>query len=554
MHKNYFTLAALAKEFSSRLVDTRFLEAYSHQPDELILSFLPEGANAEPINIRFITNVQRGCMFIAPYSNPPKRNVAHFFSSLQGCVISGVEMSAGDRIVYVRCDTGELKTIALAMFGKSGGNALLLNDQSLIEESFKSPKQLTGTVFNDTAQPWRSFIESKDHLQQTLHAFAGTIKAALSKALPVLGGELADEIFFRAGIDSKTEAGMISDEQLETLFVMLQDILGECAHHVHPQVLSHPKKIFFALIKMKHAGEVRTIPCESVSDGVRRWFAGSAKQEHVVDESGHVFATLDRAIERTERALAGVNEDLDRDDEQELRKMGELLSAHAHEMAMGIPSVTLEGVDIALDKKLNAIQNAALYFERAKKRKAAVVQSQERLVKIKARLAQFQRMKTELANAETPEQRKKLIEMSSKTFDAAERSDPATPPKYPYRHFQLNDDCEVFVGKNAKQNDELTFRFAKQNDLWFHARGVEGSHTVLRWSRRTDPPKEYILRAAAIAAFYSKAKNSKYVPVAYTQRKYIHKPRGAKPGSVAVTREEVVMVEPRIPENTSEDI
>src|SRR5579883_3045643 len=452
MHKNYFTLAALAAEFSSRLNNTRFLEAYSHQPDELVLSFLPAGTNAEPINIRFITNVQRGCMFIAPYSNPPKRNIAHFFSSLQGSIVRGVDISPGDRIVYIRYDAGEKKTIALAMFGKSGGNAFLLNDQNMIQESFKSPKQLIGTVFLDAAPSWLSLIENKDHIRQVLHAFPGTIKAAVSKALPVLGGELIDEILFRAEIDGKAGAGAISDEQLTTLFVRLRDVLDECEHNILPHVVFLPKKIFFALIRMQHAGATKTILCESVSDGVRRWFAESEKQEHVVDESGHIFATLDKAIERTERALAGVTEDLSRDDEQDLRKMGELLSAHAHIIVAGASSVMLEGVEITLDKKLNGIQNAALYFERAKKRKTAVAQSQERLEKLRARLAQFKQMKTELANAETPEERKKLLEMSSKTFDAAERSDPAIPPKYPYRYFQLNDDCEVFVGKNAKQN------------------------------------------------------------------------------------------------------
>ncbi|HET7153015.1 MAG TPA: NFACT RNA binding domain-containing protein [Candidatus Kapabacteria bacterium] len=554
MHKNYFTLAALAAEFSSRLQSTRFLEAYSHQPDELVLSFLPATANAEPVNIRFITNVQRGCMFIAPYSNPPKRNVAHFFSSLQGSIIRSVDISTGDRIVYIRCDTGEPKAIALAMFGKTGGNALLLNVDMLIEESFKSPKQLVGTAFVDSNPSWQTLVEDKDHLRQTLHAYTGTIKAALSKAVPVLGSELADDILFRAGIDSKLDASTISDEQLIALVTKLHDVAEECENKKHPQVVFAPKKIFFALIKMQHVGAVKTITCESVSDGVRRWFAESAKQGHVVDESEHIFATLDRAIERTERAIAGVTEDLNRDDAGDLRRMGDLLSAHAHEVISGSSVVTLESIEILLDKKLNAIRNAALYFEKAKKRKAAVMQSQERLEKLRARLAQFKKMKTELANAETPLERKKLLEMSPKVFDAAEQADPATPPKYPYRYFQLNDDCEVFVGKNAKQNDELTFRFAKQSDLWFHARGVEGSHTVLRWSRRTDPPKECILRAAAIAAFYSKAKNSKYVPVAYTQRKYVHKPRGTKPGSVAIAREEVVMVEPKIPENTSEDI
>ena len=92
-------------------------------------------------------------------------------------------------------------------------------------------------------------------------------------------------------------------------------------------------------------------------------------------------------------------------------------------------------------------------------------------------------------------------------------------------------------------------KFAKPNDIWMHARGSSGSHTVLRSpnTKEAKPPKPILKLAAQITAYYSKQKNAKYVPVAYTQKKNVHKPRGANPGAVVMRREEVVMVEPMLP-------
>jgi predicted ribosome quality control (RQC) complex YloA/Tae2 family protein len=117
-----------------------------------------------------------------------------------------------------------------------------------------------------------------------------------------------------------------------------------------------------------------------------------------------------------------------------------------------------------------------------------------------------------------------------------------------FREFPLDDEHTLYVGKTAADNDELTLRFAKPNDYWFHARGVPGSHAVLRSpSKDKKPPKNIIEQAAAIAAYFSKARNAKMSPVAYTQKKYIRKPKGAAVGAVILEREEVLMVRPHVP-------
>jgi len=112
-----------------------------------------------------------------------------------------------------------------------------------------------------------------------------------------------------------------------------------------------------------------------------------------------------------------------------------------------------------------------------------------------------------------------------------------------FRIYKLADGFEVWVGKDSAANDLLTMKYAKQNDLWFHVRGAPGSHTVLKLPDSCDTiPKEHIKSAAAIAAFYSKAKNARNVNVAYTEAKNVQKYKGAKSGSVVIKNEKVVKV------------
>jgi predicted ribosome quality control (RQC) complex YloA/Tae2 family protein len=118
-----------------------------------------------------------------------------------------------------------------------------------------------------------------------------------------------------------------------------------------------------------------------------------------------------------------------------------------------------------------------------------------------------------------------------------------------FRTYHVSGGWEVLVGKSNRDNDILSHRIAKPDDLWFHARQVPGSHVVLRRSgKRTEPDRQAIMEAAAIAAFHSKAGKSSKVSVCYTEKRHVRRARGGKPGEAVITREKVVLVEPRLPQ------
>jgi len=113
--------------------------------------------------------------------------------------------------------------------------------------------------------------------------------------------------------------------------------------------------------------------------------------------------------------------------------------------------------------------------------------------------------------------------------------------------YKLEGGFEALAGKTDADNDLLSLKVAKANELWFHVRGMPGSHVILRHPEGDNPDNSLIKQTASIAAWHSKARNAGTVPVCYTEAKHVGKPRGSKPGSVSIKREKIVKVRPAIP-------
>jgi predicted ribosome quality control (RQC) complex YloA/Tae2 family protein len=161
-----------------------------------------------------------------------------------------------------------------------------------------------------------------------------------------------------------------------------------------------------------------------------------------------------------------------------------------------------------------------------------------------------------LATAETINTKEELKKFMSDRAEQLERFGIGEKAKererLPFRMFVVDGGFEVWAGKSSRNNDELTLKHSKPNDLWFHARGAGGSHVVLKTNTGNgQPSKKAKEQAAGIAAHYSKMKNAKMVPVAMTERKYVRKPKGAPPGTVVLEREKVIFAEPALPKGKS---
>jgi predicted ribosome quality control (RQC) complex YloA/Tae2 family protein len=123
------------------------------------------------------------------------------------------------------------------------------------------------------------------------------------------------------------------------------------------------------------------------------------------------------------------------------------------------------------------------------------------------------------------------------------------PPEPQLREYRLPDGWLVLVGKTDADNDRLSLQLARPDDWWFHVRGMPGSHVLLRAEGGREPDRETLKRAAAVAAYHSKAREGGVVAVSATLARYVTKPRGAKPGTVEIRKEIVLKVRPALPES-----
>ncbi len=233
------------------------------------------------------------------------------------------------------------------------------------------------------------------------------------------------------------------------------------------------------------------------------------------------------------------------DEEIPPEELGHILMANLHQIKKGETVVSLfdfyrnQPLEIKLKKDLSPADNAAYYYKKAKNRSVEKHQFEKRVLQLNAEISNLEILVEKVASAQ------KLKELRSVQPETKQQKRSVQPDKF--KHFTLKE-FDIYIGKSAENNDELTQRFAKKDDLWLHARGVGGSHVVIKKKPAKDFPKEVIEYAAQLAAYYSKAKGSGLVPVIYTPKKFVRKPKGANLGQVLVEKEEVIMVEPKKPE------
>jgi predicted ribosome quality control (RQC) complex YloA/Tae2 family protein len=223
-----------------------------------------------------------------------------------------------------------------------------------------------------------------------------------------------------------------------------------------------------------------------------------------------------------------------------LRSHADLLMAYQHQVPKNSKQVSLTGFDsveimLQLDPKLSALENAKNLYERAKKREARKIQAESREDELKQELSKLQRLHSTLAEGSDDD-----LAVLLKTYAPADKKQVRSEPGIRY---DAPHDFKVLVGRNAKENDIVTFKIAKSRDVWLHAQGYPGSHVIIQ-AENKEVPYETILFAAQLAAAYSKAGQSDNVPVDYALRKNVWKPKGSAPGAVYMTQQKTVYVTP----------
>ncbi|MCC2642740.1 MAG: uncharacterized protein K0S45_3153 [Nitrospira sp.] len=262
-------------------------------------------------------------------------------------------------------------------------------------------------------------------------------------------------------------------------------------------------------------------------------------------------SALRKSLKKHLRRMAALRNDLEQAKKYEpYARYGELLKANLGSLKKGLETVTvvdyyddrMPELTIPLDSSKTAQANMDAYFGKYRKFLSAQREITPRLAAIEAEVKLIQAELDAIRNGtwQTPAVEGRTATQSRPFTDR--RRAAVEDRRGPFRRFVSSDGHPIFVGRNARENDELTFGLAKSEDLWLHARGTPGSHVVVRLDKGTDPPADTLKDAATLALLYSDLKKSGKGEVIYTRRKWVRKAKGQTPGAVMVTQEKTIHV------------
>ncbi len=546
MIRHYLTFAHEARLLHRFLAGGRITGCWAQEKDRILLA-VDEGGSQER-GVEFSIDLRFGYALPLEEIHRPRKNRIDLFGSIEGRRLSECDVDPHERALRIALDSG--MELLVPFYGPGGGNILLVK-KSEVRESYRNVEGEYDTLLvgPEEANPNRELPRDLP------------LAKSIMRLDRRLGPRLVTEAAFRQQVDPGRPVSEISDEEIERVRREVVRLYDEAAESRRYQIYRKSDDVIFSLLRLTSVevdGAYQRDEYEDLPEAIRRSRALYFRTERHRILRGRLLSTVKKGIARLEKSLAHASDTeahLQRAEEWE--KDGQILLANLHQVERGSEVVRLDdwegGVrEIRLKGKISPAENADRYFRKARGARMEAERGAGRVETLTAdldRLREVESRAEELSDINHYDELARLARgIVREEKSVAQKEDREDR----FRRFTVEGDLEVFVGKNARNNDELTGRFARPNDIWLHARGTSGSHVVLRWNNAGEnPPRHALEQSAMIAAYYSGARGSGLVPVAWTRRKYIRKPKGAAPGAVVMTREEVVMVEPKLPRSVT---
>ena len=479
---------------------------------------------------------------------------------LDGSTIVGVEQIDLDRLF--RIDFEKDSRAGSCLFEAIGpnGNLWHLDSNGIIQATLRHKKYETGQRYEPTAIPdgLNPFDLTLDILRARLSNSEQTTPSLVTfieKEILGFNRTMAKEAVRRSGADfiSTTD---LTDEHISSVTDTIRDIAerfrstdSACLYEIRGSLEAYPFRL----------GTVETQPekFKSLSLAVMAMSSRRKTVVQEVDREKEITDAVRKAIKKLQRRIPKIESDIETAGSYDLYRLyGELLQINLPKIKKGMTSIRVENVysnshdsvEIKLDPALPPHENVEAYFRKHRKGREGLELLQRRLEITRQELAELDTILTELETNFESASEKYKSEIDS-LLPRGGGSKDVTAPRLPYREYYLSTGLKIFVGRDGSDNDRTTFEYARPYELWFHTQQCPGSHVVIKYPNKSfEPSKREIEETAAIAAFFSKAKNDSLVPVIYAERRYVRKPRGAKPGLVTVEREKSVMVAPIKPQ------
>lgn len=535
MLQNYFVLNRYILEAAPLLLDSTIEEIFSQEKSKLVIAAF--NGKLE-LFIEMCVIPGNSYLNIRKNYSRAKKNTLNFFEESIGQIITALEIAEDDRIIKLKCSASE---IYFAIRGKFTN--VFFFDTDIRETAFKSVDEQTLSIIKKEFSNkiflggWNSVNFSPGN--------TGFYLDDIRKKYPFIGSEIVKEVKARIKKPDRDNTSDLLTEVLNEIknsnpcvFIDDQEQEVHLGFENFQSFSFTDKKVFDNLI-------------EAVNYLLSKRFYLSDKQSKIKLIKTH----LEREIKKVTNKIQNLQGLIERGSkEEEYHKYGQLLLANLGSIKSRMTSITVddifsdgETVKIDLNPSLSPQKNVDYYFDKSRSEKTAFAKNLQLINDAKKDFGRLRQIEESLNKIESTKELDLL--MKSLKIKQPQEQEKKEELSSKFRQYLIEGKYKLFVGKDSKSNDLLTTRFAKQNDYWFHTRGSSGSHVVLRVeSTKETIPKNILKKAAAIAAYHSKAKTAGVVPVAYTFKKYVVKKKGDPTGTVRLLREDVLLVKPEIPE------
>ncbi len=563
-------LRQVAKELNTCLLNGKITKVYEPNKNEILLGIYSNGKNhllnicINPVNYR---------IHITSSTKPNPNNAFNFCMLLRkhliGMHIKSIYNYDLERIITIELEGfNELndlttKKLIIELMGKHS-NVILLNENDIIIDSLRHLDAYTHS--NRDILPAHKYVLPSNNkisfinLTSSSEFYSAVINAENSNIIDTIINTFTgfSKPFLQYLLEKlHLSTSAISKNDLEILYNYIKNIINSPFLCCLPYKYNNKNDYIIDI-----AEEADTLKVNSFID---TFYSTKELEDSFKNYRNNILKLILAELKKYTKRLSNINQKLEECNKMDTYKLyGELITANLYKINnnINVDSIELENyydnnnlIKIPLDKTISVSYNAKKYFKKYNKLKNALQIVNLQKKDTSGQIDYLESIIYELENAKTIEDINLIYEEISEnilfknTLSNSKTSSKKNTTKKKNKEESFSplvytiDDYTVYVGKNNKQNDYLTLKFAHKNDLWFHTKDVHGSHVVLR-TNGNEIEQDLINKCASLAAFYSKASSSSNVAVDYTFVRYVKKPSSAKPGMVIYTNYSTVNVHP----------
>ena len=566
-------VSSIVSQLKSTLIGGRIYKIYQPENDELLLVIKNQ---KETHRLLLSAGASLPLIYLTEETKGNPMNAPNFCMLLRKHLNNGrivkIEQPHFERIVNIHIEhlneLGDLctKKLIIEVMGKHS-NIIFVDEQNQIIDSIKHISAQVSSIrevlpgreyFIPNTQEKLSPLElTPDYFETVICKKPLSLSKAIYTSLTGISPLIAEEICYRADLDSNISTAALTSNDKLSLFSNLTHVIELIKQEeFSPSIIyKENEPIEFSSIPLTMYKDYTYTEYPSISKVLETYYSSKSKITRIRQKSADLRKIISNAIERTNKKYdLQLRQLRDTEKREKYRIYGELINTYGYGLEPGAKSLTClnyytnEEITIPLDETMSPQENSKKYFTKYNKLKRTYEALTDLIVETKSELEHLESINNSLdialLESDLVQLKQELMEYGyMKRRYIGKKKEKITSKPF---HYISSDGFHMYVGKNNYQNEELTFKFANGNDWWFHAKGMAGSHVIVKREQGQELPDRTFEEAGRLAAYYSKGRTAPNVEIDYTERKNLKKPPAAKPGFVIYHTNYSLLIEPDI--------